>query len=103
MSRRVQATQILFPRIASRDGPAKTLFKADYVDESFQPNNPFFDTLRYGYSEETTEKVATKRTLITLHAPIAGAAEFRNAQRFQSNFKKPDSATTKLIRSRRGM
>lgn len=102
MNNRTQRTAILFPRIASRDGPAKTLFKEDFIDGSNEPDNPLFNPLRYGFSDETTLKVADKRTLITLNPPIPSTQESRTNQRFHSNFRSPSDQTTRLIRQRRG-
>lgn len=103
MTHRAKPTSIVFPRISNRDGPAKTLYKEDFIDPSLDPNNPLFDPLRYGFSDDTTLKVNTKRVLITLDAPNPRGPEHRTAQRFSSNYKKPDSETKRLIRTRRGL
>lgn len=99
---RTSTTTIVFPRIASRDGPAKTLDRNNYVDILNTDQNPLFDPLRYGVSEEVTDRVANKRTLVTLHAPNTTTQLLRNQQRFRSNFKAPDQITNQLINRKRG-
>lgn len=96
-----EKTAIVFPRIAGKDGPAKTLYKEDYFDPEFDPNNPLFNPARYGYSDEMVPMKADRKTMITLNSPQPAAMEQRTGQRFRSNFRSPDEATSKLIRLRR--
>lgn len=100
MPDRLEKTKIVFPRINSRDGPAKTLHKDDFFDPN-AATNPLSNSLAHGFSDETTFLTADKRTMITLVPPIFGVQETRNSQRFMSNYKRPDDATRKLIRTRR--
>src|SRR5581483_11724291 len=99
MPDRREKTSIVFPRVNSRDGPAMTFHK----EEFFDPNkaNPLSNSLAQGFSDETTYAQGNRRTMITLVPPVFSAQEARNRQRFMSNFKKPDEATRRLIRSRR--
>lgn len=99
---RNEKTSIVFPRISNHDGPARTLKKEDFIDASFDPNNPLFDPLRYGFSDDVTYKRSDLRTMITLKPPITATLETRNSQRFRANYKRPDDATRDLIRRRRG-
>lgn len=99
---RVSKTQIVFPRVSNHDGPAKTLVKNDYLDASFEENNPIFNSLRYGFSDESAYKKDNLKTMISLDPPIVSTQETRNSQRFRSNFKRPDDITRKLINRRRG-
>ena len=98
---RYSKTSIVFPRIASRDGPARTIDKADFIDFNRTDETPYTNSLATGFSDETTVMQPNKRSMISLIAPIPATVQSRSSQRFSSNYNRPDSKTLSLINRRR--
>lgn len=100
---RIRNTSIVFPRIASKDGFARTIKHEDFDirDHRFDPNNPAFDPLSTGYSDEVAPCTKDRRTMIHLNPANSRLQETRTSQRFRGNAKAPDAKTTAIISRRR--